>query len=584
MQGIGTYISHMDTSVRRCGMLTAEIIATMTNKKLSFGDWDGDDSGKPWCRQMRELIQDRDVDADLSVLGADSSSSVVEPVITITSDNSTLAAELPETPTMKATLITSETGYDSDDSLIGYASPDSSRSASPTPSELEEIEKDPTLVVGIKKVPRPVYLAQLGDLIRGTGPKLGKDEPHECDKIEMALKYGEELIRKKRDYGTELGQRFLSLESFMDSCEITAENAVNLVHGFLVLHDNFNSPGFDEKRQGAMNALIACAPRIASPFVSLFFLSGITPASLTFSHSALIEEFFKNQYSVDQRHVALTALAAGARELAHEAIDRKETTEDKSPQMIREKRLKIAKAPAIVEVTSSSSSRGALTSLRSSTALSSSKRRTTFTEVAAEFFIGPLINRFWLFLRDEQMREERTTQRTGRSRYHGAGTGLILNPLVLSQFLRTLAILVNAAQNAPEWLAILGPDSLELAVTIGTRPISSMEIEDVPPHSSSGDGEGKDAAVLVAALELALIVLDGCLELDGGKSLGLDHTNLILGVGEWAGAVFSNLEKGLRVVGGGGLHEMKLQRAAAGLLVKVDELRSRWSRSMIDTR
>lgn len=353
----------------------------------------------------------------------------------------------------------------------------------------------------------------------------------------------------------------------------------------MALHDNFNSPGFDEKRQGAMNALIACAPRNASPFVS-FFLSNNQPPfpPLTFSHSALIEEFFKNQYSVDQRHVALTALAVGARELAREATDGgKATTEDKSPQIVREKRLKITKSPAIVDVTSSSaSSRGALASLRSSTALS--KRRTTFTEVAAEFFIGPLINRFWLFLRDEQMREERTVQRAGRSRYHGAGTGLILNPLVLSQFLRTLAILVNAAQNAPEWLAILGPDSLELAVTIGTRPISSMEVEDLPSHSSSGDGEGKDAAVLVAALELALIVLDGCLELDGGKSLGLDHTNLILGVGEWAGAVFSNLEKGLRVVGGGGLHEMKLQRAAAGLLLKVDEVRSRWSRSMIDTR
>ena len=348
----------------------------------------------------------------------------------------------------------------------------------------------------------------------------------------------------------------------------------------------------------------------------------------TFSHSALIEEFFKNQYSVDQRHVALTALAVGARELAslpvpcsrvpeektafpskmlpgslhqwylvasrtnthslpmmvedlsRKAIDRgKEAMEDKVPQIIREKRLKIAKPPSITEVTSSR----ALASLRSSTT-TLPKERTTFTEVAAEFFIGPLINRFWLFLRDEQMREERTSQRKGRSRYHGAGTGLILNPLVLSQFLRTLTILVNAAQNAPEWLAVLGPDSLELAVTIGTRPISNIENEDSLTDDSSGEGERQDAAVLVAALELALIVLDGCMELDGGKSLGLDHTNLLFGVGEWAGAVFANLEKGLRVVGGGGLHEMKLQRAAAGLLLKVDELRSRWSRSMIDTR
>ncbi|KAF5358532.1 hypothetical protein D9756_001830 [Leucocoprinus leucothites] len=596
MQGIGTYISHLDTSVRRCGMLTAEIIASMTNKKLSFEDWDGDDSGKPWCRQMRELIKGRDVDADLSALDAASSQPTVKPTVTTTptikSDVSRSITE-PRVPPTKATFITPETGHDSDDSLTGYASPGSSRSVSPTPSELEEIEKDPTLAVGVKKAPRPVYLAQLGDLIRGTGAKLGKDEPHEADKIEMALNVGEELIRKKKDYGTEL-----------------AENAVNLVYGFLALHDNFDSPGFDEKRQGAMNALVACAPRNAAP--------------------ALIEEFFKNQYSVDQRHVALTALAVGARELAslpvppsqvpegktsfpskmlpgplhqrylaasrantsplsmmledlsRKAIDRgKEATEDKVPEIVREKRLKINKPPTISEIKRTDSSTR-LTSLRSGGAPQTKK--TTFTDIAAEFFIGPLISRFWLFLQDEQAREERTSQREGRNKYQGAGTGLILNPLVLSQYLRTLAILVSAAQNAPEWLAILGPDSLELAITIGTRPISNTETEDTQSDEPDSGGERKEAAVLTTALELALIVLDGCMELDGGKSLGLDHTNLLFGVGEWAGAVFASLEKGLRVEGGGGLHEVKLQRAAAGVLLKVDELRTRWSRSMIDTR
>ncbi|KAG1859114.1 hypothetical protein C8R48DRAFT_674099 [Suillus tomentosus] len=46
----------------------------------------------------------------------------------------------------------------------GYASPTSSRSVSPTPSELDEMKKDPILRVGVKKIPRPVYLAQLGEM------------------------------------------------------------------------------------------------------------------------------------------------------------------------------------------------------------------------------------------------------------------------------------------------------------------------------------------------------------------------------------------------------------------------------------
>lgn len=329
----------------------------------------------------------------------------------------------------------------------------------------------------------------------------------------------------------------------------------------------------------------------------------------------MIEEFYKNQYSVDQRHIALNALAIGARELAslpvppsrvpetkttfpskmlpqqlhqqylaasqtktgllplmvedlsRRAIDRgKKATEDKVPEVVREKRLTIKKTPKISEIQGHA---------QLMTRDDSQFKTTSFTDVAAEHFICPLINHFWLFLRDEQTREERTSQRGGRQKYHSAGTGLILNPLVLSQLLRALSILVNASRNAPEWLAIIAPESLELAVTVGSRPISIAE---------QNNEESTEAAVLTAALELALIVLDGCIELDGGKSLGLDHTTLLFGTGEWAGAVFAKLERGIRIEGGGGLNEVKLQRAAAGVLLKVDELTSRWKRSMIDTR
>jgi len=64
--------------------------------------------------------------------------------------------------------------------------------------------------------------------------------------------------------------------------------------------------------------------------------------------------------------------------------------------------------------------------------------------------------------------------------------------------------------------------------------------------------------------------------LDGRKVLGLKHTALVLAIGKWARKVFASLEKGLKVLGGGGLHEAKLRRATAGVLLKVDELASKW--------
>lgn len=210
-------------------------------------------------------------------------------------------------------------------------------------------------------------------------------------------------------------------------------------------------------------------------------------------------------------------------------------------------------------------------------------------DVAVESFIYPLISRFWLFLRDEQTREDRTAQREKLHRYQGAGTGLVLSAVVLSHFLATLAVLVHAARHAPEWLAVVAPDALELAVTLGTRPVSSSPDEDddsddeeMSNASQPKNREDKEARVLTMALELALIVLDGCAELDGGRSLGLEHTALLLGSGEWAGQVFTRLEKGLLFKGGGGMAEARLSKAAAGVVLKANELAERWRRSMID--
>ncbi|KAI9566479.1 telomere length regulation protein-domain-containing protein [Boletus coccyginus] len=587
VSAVGAYITHPDASVRRCGMLVAEVVASRAGKNLNFDDWEGDDDGRVWARRARQLCSQRDIDfepfhEDDTVRGNDGEPgdlTTEATLMTATRQGSVAGTGIPARGIVD---------YDSDDSLTGYASPSHSRTPSPTPSELQEIEKDPTLHTGRKKIPRPVYLAQLGELVRNSGVA-SSEEDQEADKIEIAMNIGEELIRRKRDYGTEL-----------------PENAANLVYGFISLNNKFDLDDFDDKRQGIAIALVTCCPKISA--------------------QCMIEEFFKNQYSSTQRSVMLNALALGARELASlpinsqasqplatqrttfpskmlpsvlhrkylatssnnalqplleditkAAVDRsQEVTVDKVPEVVRERQLRIRKPSKITEVVSASHRTSDPSVQRPPSTIS-------FTSIAAEWFIMPFVNRFWVFLRDEQTREERTAQRDVLYQYRGAGTGLILNSLILSAFLNTMAILVHASQNAPQWLAVIAPNTLELAVTVGSRQITRPVSEDSDDEDGSPKGsERKEASVLTSALNLVLIILDGCIELDGGHSLGLEHTALLIGAGEWAGQVFNLLERGIQVTGIGGIHEVELRRATAGVLLKVDQITSKWRRSMVN--
>ena len=192
-------------------------------KRLDFGKdiWEGTGGGREECRWLRAFLGllDGQADVDLSdgMLGweeTDEKESSEDRDIT----NGTTADvqpdsddEGPRTPARgrsarshsakaKAKAKAKAIADSDDDSLVGYsdASPSSSRSPSPTPSYLEEVANDPMLNTSTReKVQRPVYLMQLLELLRA------RTEP---EKLEVALRWGEELIRRKRDYGTELGK------------------------------------------------------------------------------------------------------------------------------------------------------------------------------------------------------------------------------------------------------------------------------------------------------------------------------------------------------------------------------------------
>jgi len=266
ISAIGTYIKHLDPAIRRCGMLVAEEVATLAGKNLSFGDWEGEDADRAWARSLRILTKEQDIDAN------DVEPPAQERLEPRVQDGPSHVKVSPANPATSRNPIRVENAAEpdsDDDSIQGYASEENSdRAPSPTPSELEEIEKDPTLNVGTKKVPKPVYLAQLGELVRSTNVGLKSGENNEPDKIEMALGCGEELIRRKRNFGMELGRCrvYLQDETQLNS-HVTEENAVNLVYIFLGLQDSYELDGFSTKRQGIVTALVACCPRKSAPYV-----------------------------------------------------------------------------------------------------------------------------------------------------------------------------------------------------------------------------------------------------------------------------------------------------------------------------
>lgn len=269
VSAVGAYITHPDASVRRCGMLVAEVVASRVGKNLNFDDWEGDDDGRVWARHLRQLCSQRDIDfeplhEDDTVQANDG-----KPGRDLTAEVMSMSAARQGSVAGIGTLAQCIADYDSDDSLTGYASPSSSRSPSPTPSELQEIEKDPTLRIGQKKIPRPVYLAQLGELVRNGGVG-SSQEDQEADRIEMAMDIGEELIRRKRDYGTELGEFSLTRHNTRLLTSYAAENAANLVYGFISVNNKFDLDDFDNKRQRIAIALVACCPRISAQYVHSF--------------------------------------------------------------------------------------------------------------------------------------------------------------------------------------------------------------------------------------------------------------------------------------------------------------------------
>lgn len=550
-------------------------------KRLKFtGIWDGVGDGKDESRTLRACVGLQDGkavlldDTKLWMLGWEVDAAPPSEEPTPASASAPRPSEKPRGRKKERKPAPKVVMLDDDqlaDPLQGYDSPPpSSRSPSPSPSLLEEVRNDPSLAIDAskkRKLKRPVYVRQLAELLRD------KDKP---ESIEMALQWGEGLVRAKRSFGTEV-----------------SDNAVAVAAAAIGLANPYNLDDFEERRQGLVTALVASSPRNVAPW--------------------LAETYFTPTYSLLQKSVMLTAMAMGARELAGlpapepraRAIDFPTKTlppalharyadpatsttsqlddavtgmrnlllskgarhgEETVPELARERRLKVGVNKrrkvgdaSVVAVDSADAS---------STPLPPPVE--PYTALAAEYFILPLVNRFWDYFQDASVRESRAVSLGAR--FRGAGTGMVLSPLALEKLLLTLALLVHAARHAPTFLAVIAPSALELAVTVGARHPTENGASSLGDEPS---GE-RDAHVVSAALELSLAALDAAVDLDKGRTLALDAPQVLLATGEWASGVFDAENKGQVAAGGGGRKEGRVRAASAAVLVKVAEVGERW--------
>ena len=245
----------------------------------------------------------------------------------------------------------------------------------------------------------------------------------------------------------------------------------------------------------------------------------------------LHEHFLADQDSSMMSHPSLPALDDIAEKITNEALAQvKDSAESSIAGAARDKMLTVRKTKRMISSSfASAADQGS---------------HPTFAILAVDTFVLPLINRFWLYMRDVAT----SPQDRFKGAYVGgrAGAAALLDPLILSKYLATLSVLLNAAQNSPHFLVVLAPEVLELVLSLR-------------------GAESADEAVRTSILQLILVVLDSSTNMDGGRTLAQDFSTLTWQIKDWTECMWNEKEQR-----GGQIDQAG--RAAAGILLKLDSM------------
>ncbi|PWN34170.1 uncharacterized protein FA14DRAFT_156833 [Meira miltonrushii] len=532
INGVTQHLKHLSPSAQRLGMLLAETVSERAGKGINFGKsvWEGKGKGREEARVLRSLalgFKGRQMDVKLGkenmlsslhlkTITEQAQVQLFKPRAKTTSGPTTrtLPARKPA-PTRKPIIqlldgdsdgeedfqpesetndIPSLTNINGSRKLISSISDDekSSSSESDTSSDEDGPRNDQegateegkafgmAAPTSKKQLRPPIYIGELAPLLR----------ENERDSVRMGMKYCEDLIRRKAGWGGEV-----------------EENAIDLALALLSIHNNFRISQFEQRRIGALTALVVASPTRIGP--------------------CLAEQYFDHQYAMAQRIAMLNALAFGAAELAtgtktnaRIGNDRKdqqkpaltanklaeqfsqlamqrarEEGKERMPEIRNEEALLVSgthsktktQGPRIVEV---------------------QKHQGSYTSVANTCFIFPLVNRLWNHIQNSSALAGRSA-----SRYSGSGSRIIDSPFMMGSLIDTIAVLCNYAQNEPRFRQDVIPEVVQLVLTITRSHLSSLAQNATIDDDEEDDG-GSRSTILGASASLVLVLLDAAWQLD----------------------------------------------------------------------
>ncbi|KAK0545087.1 telomere binding protein [Tilletia horrida] len=614
INSIGSHIGHQDPAIRRHGMLVAELFeeaskrsntqASSSSKRLDFGasTWNGRGDGKEATRVLRAMvlgwsasnplrqelptqqdgltaINDAQNPINSYFTGADVRSANGcqsstdnrasrehvnfirdEKVVDKTSSKTLRAYELPDESDL-AESSSSESDSDSDlgEETLGSAAKSGNKKDEDA-SELLDVH-----VLKKKQRRRPVYVSELVPLLRSNERKDNR----------KGLKAAEELIRRKTGWGMEI-----------------EESAVELALALAALQNNWSTKFFEERRTGALAALVVAAPRTAC--------------------GCLVEQYFSGYYSIVQRMSILNAIVEAARELSEKngnptglvakagvgasaytlvkdaATDARQYGEQKYSEVRQAAAVNILRAPQQVLI---SETKGAVARATPATkdgrplhvaALAGARlsKLPRYVDIASSVFIFPLLNRFWAILQDASRRQSRMlggssgrgSRGNGRQApWQGAGMGSVLSAPAVGALLDALSVLASLARNALDFQRVVVPELLELSLV---TPRLMLPLLGGSSPLPGGGIEDSDDMMLIhqGALSLAVILIDAARAADSARFLKREKAMLLDELTVYASEIFK-AEQGKQQQPGGPPMS-RAGGASATLYLRLEEIQT----------
>lgn len=408
-----------------------------------------------------------------------------------------------------------------DDDLVPYDKPD---------SDAEDSDEDATLVTRNKPT-APVYVRDLITYLRNT-----ESYDHQL----LGLTAASSLIRRKASFGTEVTDH--------------AEELATLLVG---LQDKYDIPNFSELRIQGMMAVLLAKPSVMGPWFA--------------------KTFFDGDYSLSQRSSVLTTLGLSARELGGFKDD-ESLTKAKASTSFPSKML-----PAKMHrVYASSAQKQLLQSTDDSpiNELSQQLSRTMIQPLAASLvdkLAGPDILKVRTFSSRMEVEKKRSKPRantlarivadafflplTGRFSLHlktfGA-SNVIFSPLLLSNYLRTLSLIMHAAGPTAVSLQTVTSEFWELL--LGLRKVGM---------------EKGDKTVIEGILLGFMMILDINVESEsGGRRLAEECGRELLETQSWVNALFEGMS-------GGSEEDERVRMLGAGVLVRIGDVVAKYQALLV---